>query len=249
MLWKSAATVIAGFTVHPILTMDWAEAIPFSCLTSLDNACSSAQHAGYDWKGLIAGSFSPHGSHTFSGLRYIDSQRRYMLSGRLGFQGSMVISNLDDTPSMSSSNNHSFSISQTRITSFEEAEIECHYGMPDGSICKESYNCSPGRSTFDNKQCGSKLVRNLCTSNVRAMRSSSLSGVRRTRQSPRRAKKFHHYRCKERNIQPGRNAPPACSIGTVVTHVVCALSQASTARSVVSKGHFHNVRFGANRWH
>ena len=201
MLWKSAAAVIAGFIVHPILTMDWAEAIPFSCLASLDNACSSAQHAGYDWKGLIAGSFSSYGSNTFSGLRYINSQRRYMLSGRLRFQGLMVTSNLDDTPSMSSSNNHSFSISQTRIASFEEAEIDCHDGMPDVSICKGSYDCSPGRSTFDNKQCGGKSVRNLCTSNLRAMRSSSLSGVRRTRQSQRRAKKSHHYRCKERNIQ------------------------------------------------
>ena len=61
---------------------------------------------------------------------------------------------LDDHPSFSCQENDSMSIDQMQVSSTQDTDLECHYGMPDGSTCKEYHSCQSGGSVIQNTQCG-----------------------------------------------------------------------------------------------
>lgn len=46
-----------------------------------------------------------------------------------------------------------FTIDELEVSTSEDADVECNYGMPDGSVCKQTYSCSSGGNVIKNSQC------------------------------------------------------------------------------------------------
>lgn len=148
---KNTILIVAGLTAQHVTAGGWNDATPFSCPGNTNNHCSSSQQGGYNWSGLSNGKFTSFGSNQFSGFSCASSFGKRDLLTKRGFQSKCITANLDDNPSMSGG---SFSINQIQISSSQDADIECHYGMPDGSTCTETHSCSSGGSIFQNTQCG-----------------------------------------------------------------------------------------------
>lgn len=151
MHFQSAALLAAALVAQRVVAGGWNDASAFSCPGNTNNHCSRQQQHGYDWSNLQTGSFSSYGSNKFSGFTCADSFGKRDVLSKRGFQGKCITGNLDDSPSMSGD---AFSIDQMQISSSHDTEIEAHYGMPDGSTCKEVHSCSTQGTTFQNTQCG-----------------------------------------------------------------------------------------------
>ena len=132
----------------------WSDAGSYTCPGNSDNHCSPSQQGGYDWSGLSDGSFSSYGSNDFSGFSCGNSFGKRDVLSKRAFQSKCITGSLDDAPSMSCSGDDDMSISEMQISSSHDADIDCEYGMPDGSTCTESHSCSSGGSIFQNTQCG-----------------------------------------------------------------------------------------------
>lgn len=151
MQFKSTAFFVAGLADQQAVATGWTDASSYSCPGNTDNHCSPDQQHGYDWSGLSTGSFGSYGSNKFSGFTCSDSFGKRDGLTKRSFQSKCITGNLDDAPSMSGD---AFSIDQMQISSSHDADIEAHYGMPDGSTCKEIHSCSTQGTVFHNTQCG-----------------------------------------------------------------------------------------------
>ena len=155
MQYKGATILVAGLAAQQAAAFGWSDAGSFSCPGNTNNQCSDSQQGGYDWSGLQPGSFDSYGSNQFSGFTCSDGGfgKRDLLSKR-GFQQKCITGSLDSNPSMSCGDNEGMSIDQMQISSTHDADIDCEYGMPDGSTCHETHSCSEGGAIFQNSQCG-----------------------------------------------------------------------------------------------
>lgn len=142
--------IVTGLAIQQTVATGWLDASAYTCPGNTETHCSPDQQQGYAWDGLSKGAFDSYGSNKFSGFTCSDSFDKRELSKR-GFQSKCITANLDDGPSMYGD---AFSIDQYQITSSEDTDIEAHYGMPDGSVCKETHSCSKHGTTVKNSQCG-----------------------------------------------------------------------------------------------
>lgn len=152
----TATVAVIGIIINHALAVEWTKANAFPCPVNVNNECSPAQVAGYDWKDVSAIDFDSYGDHRFSGFQYFNAPRNRMLFGGNASTGPFIAGKLNDRPSMSSGGSHPFSISRMRIATSAETDVECVYDMLDGSKCKETYTCAPGGSQIYNTQCGGK---------------------------------------------------------------------------------------------
>ena len=157
MHYKNAAIIVAGLAAQRVVaTSGWTDASSYSCPGNTDNSCSDSQQGGYDWSGLDEGDFRQYGSNDFSGFKCSNSYGKRDLLTKRTFQSKCITGGLDDQPSMSCGSDDSMSIDEMEVSSDQDADVECEYGMPDGSTCKEYHSCSAGGSVFKNTQCGGK---------------------------------------------------------------------------------------------
>ncbi|QSZ37183.1 hypothetical protein DSL72_009277 [Monilinia vaccinii-corymbosi] len=153
--------------------LGWAEDIPgFSCPSNTNNECSSSQEGGWDFGDLASGPFSSYNDFSFSGFTCSDSfgkrdnpkfPRRSSgkcISGTASSdhgsspQFSCGGSSGSGSSSSGSKDISAFSISTLHVTTEFDCDLEFHYGMSDGSTCKQRSSCSSGGSHITNSQCG-----------------------------------------------------------------------------------------------
>ncbi|KAI9649108.1 hypothetical protein NHQ30_001675 [Ciborinia camelliae] len=151
----------------------WLDMSSFSCPSNTNNECSKSQKSGWDFSDLTSGSFSSYNDFSFSGFTCSNSfgkrdnpkfPRRssgkcisgtassdYSSSPQFSCGGS---SKSGSSGSESSSGISAFSISTLHVTTEFDCDLEFHYGMADGSTCKQKSSCSSSGSLISNSQCG-----------------------------------------------------------------------------------------------
>ncbi|KAH0361434.1 hypothetical protein KCU65_g8715, partial [Aureobasidium melanogenum] len=175
MQLTSATLLVAGLAAQQASAhFPWAiDAGKFSTCSNTDTQCSEQQHQGYDWTGLSIGHpVTSYGANTFSGgwtCNSIKSKRDELtkrtfnnkcVSGKLPAWGSSGSSSNQGAGSLSigcSGEKNKFSISEMHISSTYDTHVDCHYNMPDGSVCKQNVPCSAGGSIVKNTQCGGAI--------------------------------------------------------------------------------------------
>lgn len=175
MQLTSATLLVAGLAAQQASAhFPWAiDAGKFSTCSNTDTQCSEQQHQGYDWTGLTVGHpVTSYGANTFSGgwtCNSIKSKRDELtkrtfnnkcVSGKLPAWGSSGSSSNHGAGSLSigcSGEKNKFSISEMHISSTYDTHVDCHYNMPDGSVCKQNVPCSAGGSIVKNTQCGGAI--------------------------------------------------------------------------------------------
>ncbi|XP_014560499.1 hypothetical protein COCVIDRAFT_89027 [Bipolaris victoriae FI3] len=122
-----------------------------------NNKCSEKQQGGFNWSDLNDGdSVSNYGDFDFSGGWKCANSFGKLDSLTKRTFGNKCIKNTvgKKQPASFGCNKRGFSISHMDISSEFDAELELHYTMQDGSICKQRGSCSAGGSTLQNTQCG-----------------------------------------------------------------------------------------------
>ncbi|KAF2210563.1 hypothetical protein CERZMDRAFT_113131 [Cercospora zeae-maydis SCOH1-5] len=162
MYLYSAAFLAASLSFHQVTATGgtyrggWGGRAYYSTPDTTDNKCSTNQTNGYDWSDLSTGSFSSYGSNKFSGWTCANSfGKRDSLTKRT-FQSKCITGKLDDEPAVDCDGDDKMSIKTYQVSSDQDddVDIECHYTMPDNSVCKEVHTCASSGSTIENTQCG-----------------------------------------------------------------------------------------------
>ncbi|KAF2834902.1 hypothetical protein M501DRAFT_919057, partial [Patellaria atrata CBS 101060] len=123
-----------------------------------NHVCSPEQNHGYDWGNLPTGPFNHYGGSDFSGFSCGNRfGRRDDLSKRT-FQPRCItgkITQNDNGPRISCGSKPDFSIDEFELSvDLDNVEVELHYGMADGSVCRQTTNCQRGGTVVKNRQCG-----------------------------------------------------------------------------------------------
>ncbi|KJX98132.1 hypothetical protein TI39_contig432g00001 [Zymoseptoria brevis] len=149
---------LAGLAIHHVSATfghhEWDTTSHYSTPDNTDNKCSNVQKTGYNWADLSTGSFDSYGSNNFSNWSCTNSFGKRDLLTKRTFQDKCISSNLDDHPSIGCHGDDAMSIDKYQVSSSEDADIECHYVMPDKSVCKEYHSCKAGGTEIQNSQCG-----------------------------------------------------------------------------------------------
>ncbi|SMR46981.1 unnamed protein product [Zymoseptoria tritici ST99CH_3D1] len=149
---------LAGLAIHHASATfghhGWDTTSQYSTPDNTDNKCSDNQKTGYNWADLSTGSFDSYGGNKFSNWSCTNSFGKRDLLSRRSFQDKCISSNLDDHPSIGCNGDDAMSIDKYQVSSSEDADIECHYEMPDKSVCKEYHSCKAGGIEIQNSQCG-----------------------------------------------------------------------------------------------
>ncbi|KAI7109485.1 hypothetical protein KC324_g20202, partial [Hortaea werneckii] len=155
MQLTSATIFVAGLAAQQAAATGWSVgAKHYSNPFNTNNECSSHQSGGYDWNGLEKGSFSSYGSNDFSGFTCTDSPGKRDTLSKRTFQSKCISGNLDEHPKMACSGNDNMSPETYHVSSSHDADVDCEYEMPDGSVCKQTHSCSRDGSIIQNSQCG-----------------------------------------------------------------------------------------------
>ncbi|KAK4570412.1 hypothetical protein LTR86_002492 [Recurvomyces mirabilis] len=155
MHFTPATILVAGLAAQRVAATGWSVgAKSYSCPANTDNQCSTQQQGGYDWSGLNSGSFSSYGSNKFSGFQCSDAPHKRDVLSKRAFQDKCISGGLDDKPSISCHDDDTMSIDTYHISASKDADLDCEYGMPDGSTCTEQHSCSSEGSIIQNTQCG-----------------------------------------------------------------------------------------------
>ncbi|EME41799.1 hypothetical protein DOTSEDRAFT_109937, partial [Dothistroma septosporum NZE10] len=155
----TAAIAAAGLIAHQVLATGsygggWGGSGYYSTPDNTNNECSPAQSNGYNWSGLNDGSFDNYGSNKFSGWSCKNSLGKRDSLTKREFQSKCIAANLDKEPAISCHDDKTMSLDKFEVSADQDADIECHYTMPDESICKEVHSCSAGGTVIQNSQCG-----------------------------------------------------------------------------------------------
>lgn len=134
---------------------------PFTCPEQVDNKCNDKQKAGFNWGDLAPGRFSSYGGFNWRGFTCDDKpfQKRADLATRT-FGGKHISGTCGpDKASAPSFGSGSVDVDKFSITVIDivvefDVDLELHYDMPDGSLCKQRSSCSRAGSSIKNTQCG-----------------------------------------------------------------------------------------------
>ncbi|RFU25973.1 hypothetical protein B7463_g10357, partial [Scytalidium lignicola] len=164
MKTSSLQLVALASGIHLAAATGWSNAAPFSCPGNTDNHCNPQQKSGWDFSSLPSGPFGSYSDFDFKGWSCKDSfgggLKRDLISGR-HFQDKCIAGvaspDKESCPSISCGGGgqvDAFSVTDIQVSVEFDCQLEFHYGMGDGSICKQTSSCSKSGSTVQNKQCG-----------------------------------------------------------------------------------------------
>ncbi|KAF1987185.1 hypothetical protein K402DRAFT_392884 [Aulographum hederae CBS 113979] len=155
MKFSSTTLLACGLVGYASATWD-VRAPKYDCPANTDNQCTEPESSGFDWGNLPTGPVSSYNGYDFSGFQCTNKfGKRDTLSKRTF--GSKCIegrASKETGPSFSCGSDKKFSISEMQVSSSEDADVEFHYGMEDGSTCKQTVPCKSGGSVVQNSQCG-----------------------------------------------------------------------------------------------
>lgn len=150
------------------LDVGFSAAEPFSCPGTIVNTCTEKQRTDWEWTDVAVGSISTYAGFNFGGWTCEDNNGKHSeLQGRTFGPGKVISGtcNEGDKDGLSISLSAEVDVDAFSIGSFDmstefNARLEFHYDMPDGSVCKQTFDCESGGTTIINDQCGgAKRVR------------------------------------------------------------------------------------------
>ncbi|KAL2001403.1 hypothetical protein VTN02DRAFT_1809 [Thermoascus thermophilus] len=157
----ASAALAYIFAIQQAAAAFWGTDLFFPSPDNCDNECSDQQKSGFDWSDLSLGSFSSYGDLDFSGFSCNDEFSGGSPDNKFGgkcIEGKISKSASGSGPKIScGSDKKGFSISSMRVSSSKKTDVNFYYGMPDGSICKQTASCSPEGTEVTNDQCGGAI--------------------------------------------------------------------------------------------
>ncbi|KAK4181225.1 hypothetical protein QBC36DRAFT_175799 [Triangularia setosa] len=130
----------------------------FTCPENIDNKCTPKQQTGFDWVDLIPGPFASYGDFTFKGFECGSDGNKGRFDSRPGsgkFIGGTCHPEKNKSPSFGCGPVvDKFSLGTIIVQPEFDCDLEFHYDMPNGSICKTRHACKKSGTTIKNKQCG-----------------------------------------------------------------------------------------------
>lgn len=129
----------------------------FNSPANTNNVCSDSQKNGFDWKDLQPGSFSQYDGFQFSGFQCANSFGKRDTLTKRTFNSKCIKgrASRDSGPSFSCGQTQKgFSITEMHVSSERDSDLEFHFGMEDGSTCRQTTRCQAGGSIISNTQCG-----------------------------------------------------------------------------------------------
>ncbi|KAL2198601.1 hypothetical protein P885DRAFT_67766 [Corynascus similis CBS 632.67] len=134
------------------------KAPPFTCPANTDNQCTDKQKPGFSWDDLDFGDFFDYGDFTFRGWKCEDGgEKRGRFAPRTFKKviGGTCHSEKSKSPSFGCGPKvDKFSLGSIHVRPEFDCDLEFHYDMPDGSLCKHRSRCSKSGTTVRNTQCG-----------------------------------------------------------------------------------------------
>ncbi|KAH8662350.1 hypothetical protein BX600DRAFT_437748 [Xylariales sp. PMI_506] len=157
------AAVAAG--ISQVAASGFVDANAFTCAQTSTDKCTSDQSSGWKFTDVPTGSLSSWGGFAWSGFSCssgFNTKRDSLFSrGSSGFSGKCITgtasSDTTNCPSFtcdSSQGIDSVTVKEVEIFVEFDCDLEFHFGMPDGSTCKQRSACSSSGSTITNDQCG-----------------------------------------------------------------------------------------------
>ncbi|KAH6980559.1 hypothetical protein EDB80DRAFT_593401, partial [Ilyonectria destructans] len=127
------------------------------------NSCDAEMKKSWTWESLSPGSFDTWNGWNFAGSWSCQSSSKLGLDGRTFRKAisSYCGHDLSSAPSFdcgSKSSVSSFSISTFYVSVEFDSRLELYYEMQDGSLCRQSHQCSSGSyNEITNTQCGGAM--------------------------------------------------------------------------------------------
>ncbi|KAI0172450.1 hypothetical protein GGR52DRAFT_544668 [Hypoxylon sp. FL1284] len=156
----SLIALAAGLS-QVMATGSFLQAPKFSCPDNTDNICLPDFAGGLDWLDLPLGGFDAYKGFKWSGFKCADKfGKRDELAPRT-FPDKCITGTAhqdkSSCPKIScdkSKGNTKTSIKTFQVTPKFDCDLEFHYNMPDGSLCKHRSPCKASGTTVQNTQCG-----------------------------------------------------------------------------------------------
>jgi hypothetical protein len=157
---KTTYTLLAGLVAQQAAATWNLSGKPFSSPQYANNECSDKQKSGFDWSDLKDGDSNfQYGDFDFSKNWKCSNSvgKRDMLTKRTFGNKAIVNKCSKKQPATfgCDKRQNGFSITTIDISVEFDVEIDLHYTMNDGSLCKQkSVPCKKDGSTIQNTQCG-----------------------------------------------------------------------------------------------
>ncbi|KAK1986746.1 LOW QUALITY PROTEIN: hypothetical protein LZ30DRAFT_746255 [Colletotrichum cereale] len=160
---NSVALLALAAGVSQVTATGWNKFPSFTCPENTDNKCDDKQKAGFAWGDLNTGSFKNYAGFDFKGFTCEnDFSKRDLLAPRTFGKGKVISGSCGKTKEVSPSFGcgsgsgapDKFSIVNFDVSTEFDCDLEFHYDMPDGSLCKHRSPCSASGTTVKNSQCG-----------------------------------------------------------------------------------------------
>lgn len=154
---KTAYALVAILTAHAT-AWDF-NAQPYNTPQYANNECNSKQKVGFHWVDLKAGASNfQYADFDFShGWTCSNSFGKREIFTRAFNNKAITNTCSKKTPASfgSDKKKHGFSITTLDPSSEYDAEVDIHYTLVDGSVCKQlAVPCKKAGSTIKNSQCG-----------------------------------------------------------------------------------------------
>ncbi|KAL2122150.1 hypothetical protein VTJ04DRAFT_2605 [Mycothermus thermophilus] len=125
---------------------------------NIDNVCTPQQLPGFNWADLDFGDFFNYKDFIFKGWKCEDATgKRSRITPRTFGKviGGICHPDKFKSPSFGCGPNlDKFSLGKIVVQPEFDTDLEFHYDMPDGSVCKHRSKCSKKGTTIVNNQCG-----------------------------------------------------------------------------------------------
>lgn len=157
---KTTYALLAGIAAHGVAATWSLTGKPFSSPQYANNECSDKQKGGFDWSDLKDGDSNfQYGDFDFSKNWKCSNSfgKRDSLTKRTFGNKAIVNKCTKDKPASFGCDKRKdgFSITTIDVSVEFDCEIDLHYTMTDGSLCKhKSVPCKKDGTTVQNTQCG-----------------------------------------------------------------------------------------------
>ncbi|KAK5656195.1 hypothetical protein OQA88_4955 [Cercophora sp. LCS_1] len=128
---------------------------PFACPANTDNKCTDLQKPGFSFGDLNLGPFTQYKDFSWKG--FTCGSKGGNNGGNSGGKtiGGVCTSDRNTSPSFSCGPKvDKFSLGTIVVAPEFDTDLEFHYDMPDGKVCKHRNSCKKSGTTVVNNQCG-----------------------------------------------------------------------------------------------
>ncbi|KAK7192720.1 hypothetical protein DPSP01_006852 [Paraphaeosphaeria sporulosa] len=155
----SIALLISGLAAQQVAAHWDRQATNYNTPGYNNNECTDKQKGGYDWSDLNDGDkpgkyddFDFGGGWSCSTKKF--GKRDHITKRTFGAKALTNSCGKEKPASFSCDKKDGFSVTHMDISVDHDAELDFHYKMKDGSICKQRTSCKKEGTTVQNTQCG-----------------------------------------------------------------------------------------------